>query len=286
MEKNMKLYVLNGGRLWTEWAFHWHFGTVEMSGLDHVAAFFCVRSTQFYIDHPEAKIVYELGYKLEDFASFPGFPHRTGPEGIWFKQDPQENPVAQLALCGVKPDDIDYVVISHLMSEHAGWLPEFAGKKAKIIVQKKEWDYASRIATPIRSGKPPIEQFHSWMYRRKHFELPDLNYKFIEGDYEVVKGVKALFSPGHTPGYQTLQVNLPKTGTVILAACEHRGNYFDVPINGNGPGIPHAFTWFAGGELESFDRIRGILEKERGELFCGHDNDQWLTLKHAPEYYE
>ena len=70
----MKLDVMNGGILCTEWAFHWHFGTQDMSGTEHVAGPYRVRSTQFYIDHPKAKIIFELGWKYEDFMNATGFP--------------------------------------------------------------------------------------------------------------------------------------------------------------------------------------------------------------------
>lgn len=282
----MKLYTLNGGRLWTEHAFHWHFGTEADTGKDHVAGPFCVQNAQYYIEHPEAKIIFELGYKIEDFKDFTGFPHRKGPEGLFMKQEPDENPVAQLEKIGVKVDDIDYVVLSHLMSEHAGWLPTFAGKKAQIVVQHKEYEYARKIGTPNPTEEPALEQFHSWMYRRKHYEVPGLNFKFIEGDQELVKDIMILHVPGHTPGYQVMLVRLPKTGTVILSGCEHSGNYYDIPINGNAPGIPHTFTWFAADELRSFRRIREIVEKEKGQIFYGHDREQFKTLKHPPEYYE
>ncbi len=282
----MKLYALNGGRIWTERGFHCHFGTEADTGKEYVPETFCVQNVQYYIEHPEAKIVFELGYKIEDFSKHGGFPQRKGPEGLTMKQEPDENPVAQLGKIGVKVDDIDYVVLSHLMLEHAGWLPAFAGKKAQIVVQREEYEYARRIGWPNPPGKPALEQFHSWMYLRKHYEIPGLNFKLIEGDYELVKDVMILHTPGHTPGYQVMLVRLPKTGTVILSSCEHRGNYYDIPINGTAPGIPHAFTWFAAEELRSLKRVRELVEKEKGQIFYGHDQQQFQTLKHIPEYYE
>jgi len=284
----MKLYVLNSGTILTERGFLWHFGTKADTGKEYVAKPYLVQSSQYYIEHPEAKILFDLGYQIEDFEGFfGGFPHRKDPEGAWVKQKPDENPVAQLGKIGVKVDDIDYVVISHLMSEHAGWLPSFAGKKAQIVVQEKEYEYAQRVGTPTPPGQEPaVEQFHSWMYLRKLYEVPGLNYKLIDGDYELVKDVTILHTPGHTPGYQVLLVRLPKTGTVIMSPCEHRGMYYDIPINGTAPGIPHSFTWFAAEELRSFKKIREIVEKEKGQVFYGHDAEQWQTLKHVPEYYE
>jgi N-acyl homoserine lactone hydrolase len=284
----MKLYVLNGGRMWTERGFLSHFGTQADTGKEYYTGSYCVRNCQYFIDHPKAKIVFDLGFTYELFSTLVGFPHRKGELGTHCIQEPHETPIAQLAQIGVKPEDVDYVIISHLMSEHAGYLPEFAGTKAKIIVQEDETDYATRIGTPPRPGdEPAVEQFHSWMYVRKYFEVPGLNYLRIKGDYELCgKDVELLHLPGHTPGFQNVMVRLPKSGPIFLSACETRGMYYDIPINGYAPGIPHAFTWSAAGELHSFKRVRDLVEKEEGQIFFGHDNDQWLTLKQAPEYYE
>jgi len=284
----MKLYVLSCGRLWVERGFLLHYGTSRDTRKEYQSEAFPIINTQYYIEHPKAKIIFDLGYTVEDFDILKGFPHHRGPEGLYIKQEPDENPVAQLEKIGVKIDDIDYVVMSHLMSEHAGWLPVFAGKKAQIIVQEKEYEYAQRIGTynPPEPLEFAVEQFHSWMYYRKQYDIPGLNFKLIEGDVELVKDVTLLHNPGHTPGYQVMSVKLPKTGTVVLAACETCRNYYDIPINGISPGIPHGVTWFAAQELRAIKRVRELVEKEEGQLFCGHDLEQFTTLKHIPEYYE
>lgn len=284
----MKLYVLDCGQMWTERGFLYHFGTQADTGKEYQAEPFGIRNCQYFVDHPKAKIVFDLGFNLEYFQTLVGFPHRKGPEGTHVKQAADQNPVAQLAKIGVNPEDIDYVVISHLMSEHAGYLPAFAGTKAKIVVQETEMDYASRVGTPPRLGEEPaVEQFHSWMYVREYYEVPGLDYMYIKGDYELLgKDVEILSLPGHTPGFQNVMVRLPKTGPVFLSACEHRGMYYDVPVNGYAPGIPHAVTWSASGELHSFKRVRELVEKEEGQIFFGHDLKQFLSLKACPEYYE
>ena len=98
--------------------------------------------------------------------------------------------------------------------------------------------------------------------------------------------MEILHLPGHTPGFQNLMVRLPQTGPVFLSACETRSMYYDIPVNGYAPGIPHAFTWSAASELHSFKRARDLVEKEEGQIFFGHDQEQFVTLKAAPEYYE
>lgn len=284
----MKLYVLSCGCLWTERGFHYHFGTAQDTGKEYVAEAHPVSNCQYYIEHPNAKILFDAGWKVEDFSGLNGFPFRIGPEGVPRRQKPDENPVAQLGKIGVKIDDIDYVVISHLMTEHAGWLPVFVDKKAKIVVQNKEYEYAMRIGSYKMGQTLPsaVEQFHSWMYFRGHYDIAGLNFELIDGDIELVKDIRILHTPGHTPGYQVVVVNLPQTGTIAMSACEILANYYEIPINGSAPGFPHAFTWSASGELQSIKRIRDLVEKEDGQLFCGHDWKQFITLKHAPEHYE
>jgi glyoxylase-like metal-dependent hydrolase (beta-lactamase superfamily II) len=288
MSDSAKLYVLTNGRIWTERGFLAHWGTQEDTGKAYYTGSREIRSTSWLIDHPKAKIVFDLGFTIEDFTPLTGFPHRKNDDGIFFIQEPDENPVAQLAKISLTVDDIDYVVISHIMIEHAGWLPAFAGTKAKIIVQQKEWDYATRIGVPPKEGEAPaVEQFHSWMYLRKHFEIPGLNFQYIDGDFDLIgKDVQILSLPGHTPGYQNIVVRLPNTGTVALSACEVGDMYNTIPINGYAPGIPHAVTWWSGGELHSFKRVKDLVESEGGQIFYGHDAEQWNTLKHAPEYYD
>ena len=99
------------------------------------------------------------------------------------------------------------------MLEHAGYLPVFGGKRAKILVQRGELEYAYANA----NRKNALEPFHSWMNSRRHFDLADLNYMPLDGDYTLADGVEIFFTPGHTPGYQMVKVNLMRDGVIILS---------------------------------------------------------------------
>jgi len=48
-----------------------------------------------------------------------------------------------------------------------------------------------------------------------HFHR-NTHYKLIEGDYEVVEGVQVLFTPGHTPGHQSILIKTEKPGPILL----------------------------------------------------------------------
>lgn len=285
----MKLYVFGCGRIWVERGFLLHYGTKKDTGKAYVAEALPISNCQYFIDTGKKKIIFDLGWSPEEFAILTGFPHRKGAEGMFMKQEPSESPIARLKELGYNPGDIDYVVSSHLMLEHAAYLPAFAGTKAQIVVQEQEYEYAQRIGTYNPPDALPfaLEQFHSWMYYRKHFDIPGLNYLLIKGDEELVKDVNIIHNYGHTPGYQIMSVKLPKSGFIALAPCESLTNYYEIPVNGAGPGIPHGVTYFAAAELASFKKTRELVAKEEGQLFGGHDWEQYSKkLKKSPEYYE
>src|SRR5256885_771671 len=116
--------------------------------------------------------------------------------------------IHRLDLVGLEPDNVDMVVLSHLHYDHAGGAALFP--KSELIAQKDEYSYAHY----------PSSFFESFYYR-KNFELPGYRWRLLDGDTELLPGVTILRSDGHTPGHQSLLVELPESGPVILTgdAC-------------------------------------------------------------------
>src|SRR2546428_145239 len=59
--------------------------------------------------------------------------------------------------------------------------------------------------------------FFAPFYYRKNFDLPGSRWRLLDGDTELVPGVTVLRTDGHTPGHQSLLVELPESGPVVLA---------------------------------------------------------------------
>jgi len=114
--------------------------------------------------------------------------------------------VHRLDLVGLEPENIDMVVLSHLHYDHAGGAALFP--KSELVVQKDEYSYAHY----------PASFFESFYYR-KNFDLPGYRWRLLDGDTELLPGVTILRSDGHTPGHQSLLVELPETGPVILTGA-------------------------------------------------------------------
>ena len=220
---------------------------------------------QIYIEHPDARIVFETGMD-------PQWPYvRTEPvmRPPYIRQTPEQSLTAQLGKLGLEPDDIDFVALSHLHVDHAGYLDIFANTAAKILVQRAELAYAY-----------DPEPFNRASYWREDFDVPGLNWDCLEGSHTIVDGVELLATPGHSPGHQSLLVKLPRSGPWLLAAD---AAYLKESLKDM---VLPCCLYSPVDMVRSMERIRHIAETEKAEVIFGHDPDQYGTLKKAPEYYE
>ncbi len=201
-----------------------------------------------------------------------GFPesaigHETPIPGI---TPTAENIVTHhLAQLGLTPADIDYVVCTHFDWDHAGAHDLFP--EAEFIVQKKHYEFATG---------PDGGRFDLY---RPHWDQPDLHYKLIEGNTELVPGVELIETSGHVPGHQSVLVRLPQTGPVLLAidAIVSTIQIDPETFQPNGADMDPAAA------LATVEKLRQLIKDENIALtICGHDGQQWPTLRHAPAFYE
>ena len=109
-----------------------------------------------------------------------------------------------LSKVDMKPEDVTCVVQTHLMYDHCAntrLLPN-----ARVIVQKEELDFALD-PHPMYAG----------VYQKEVIE--GLNYETVQGDHELMPGVKLLFTPGHSPGGQSVAVSTDAGTAVITGFC-------------------------------------------------------------------
>src|SRR5262245_5109940 len=112
------------------------------------------------------------------------------------------NLLAELAAVGVQPPDVDVILVSHLHLDHDGWI---ATRDAGItfpnaVVHVGRGDY-ERFVVGDSEGDPGTLRVarHKKEAYRNLFDAGRL--ELVDDVTEVVPGVVAMPTPGHTPGH-------------------------------------------------------------------------------------
>jgi glyoxylase-like metal-dependent hydrolase (beta-lactamase superfamily II) len=134
-----------------------------------------------------------------------GIDRKPGPKHREIYKLTQENPLlGQLASLGLEPEDIAWVINTHLHFDHAGLNTRLVGgrpvptfPKARYIVQKQELEEATHPHERSRASYLPenIEP----VLEAGLFEL-------VEGETELLPGLRLVPVPGHTLGMQAVEL--------------------------------------------------------------------------------
>jgi N-acyl homoserine lactone hydrolase len=207
-------------------------------------------------------VVIDTGYRPGSFGE------EQHPERAAFRVHPEEVIINQLARLGLQPDDIHYVISSHFDPDHAGYLDAFP--HAAIVVQR------SHLAAARASDHPRFGA------TRQAWDLPDERYLLVDGDTELLPGIKLIETSGHVPGHQAVLLRLPHTGSILLPidamdATEETDRHTDQA---------NPFDMDPVAAAVARRKLQAVRRHERVALtIFGHDRQQWPTLRKAPEYY-
>ena len=147
----------------------------------------------------------------------------------------------QLADLGLGMDDFDYASFSHMHFDHVGATNELTG--ATVIMQRAE----------------------------------DEEFLVIEGDHDVFGDgtVRIISTTGHTPGHQSLFVDLPVTGPIVLS-----GDFYHFRVSRELRCVP-TFNVDPDATLASMDKLEGLGEETGAELWIDHELARFEELKEA-----
>lgn len=171
-----------------------------------------------------------------------------------------------LADIGVTPADITYLALSHSHWDHVGNANDYAG--SIWLTQKAELDFMfGKHADPA--------------YLPLYSALAHAKKEVFAGDHDVFgDGTVILkFTPGHTPGHQSLYVKLARTGGVVLSGdlwhyAEER-TLKRMPKEEETTGTPAS--------RESMERF---LKEKNAQLWIGHSTTVFRKLVKSPGWYD
>jgi len=179
---------------------------------------------------------------------------------------PKTNVVNSLAEAGLRPEDIDIVVNSHLHPDHCGCNEFFT--KAEFFCHEAELAAAS------------VEEAEKIGYLRAEWDHP-MPMHAISSGHDVFDDARlvTIALPGHTPGMMGLRAELHREGDFFIASdavsLKRNLDNDEAPIN----------AWDAEKLLASYDTVREY-ERAGATIICGHDDEQWQHLKTGVEAYE
>jgi len=160
---------------------------------------------------------------------------------------------------GLTYDDIDTFVQTHLDWDHCMNTTKF--RRSRILIQRNEW---TRI--------PVHPLFASTYAPKEHYEeISRLNVEFVEGDYEIANGVRAMLTPGHSPGGQSVVVDTDAGTYVIAGMCTIRENFYppeEVLKKGTYRVIP---TGMHMDPILTYDSMLRILDVGKDKVLPFHD---------------
>lgn len=122
-----------------------------------------------------------------------------------------------LAKHGLKGEDIDVVIHTHLHSDHCE--NDYKCENARFYIHEKE---LGSIKNPHPLDYRYVEDFIYEIEENKQIET-------IGSDCELFPGISVMHTPAHTPGGMTVFIDTAKGKTAITGFCVIREN-FEPPI--------------------------------------------------------
>jgi glyoxylase-like metal-dependent hydrolase (beta-lactamase superfamily II) len=195
-----------------------------------------------------------------------GVGDKDGPSfrEIFAVEDEGAGVARSLAECGLAPGDVTDLVLTHLHFDHAGGAVarDAAGRgvpafpNATIHVQRRQWEWAQAPSLRDRAS-----------YLRENLEpLRQARLNLLEGEGEILPGLRARVVEGHTQGMQVVEVE-GKPGLVYCADL--------VPTAAH---LPPA--WVMGYDLHPLT----VVEEKLALYSRIGDGSAWLVFEHDPRW--
>jgi glyoxylase-like metal-dependent hydrolase (beta-lactamase superfamily II) len=199
----------------------------------------------YLVEVGEERILVDTG--LHPDAAADAARHYEGAESVGLFKFEQETAVADQ----VDFDSLTRVVLTHLHFDHAGG-SALLPSSLPVFVQRREWEGGQSQETIARNFFLP----------RDYEGLAD-QVVLVDGDYDLLGdgSVELLFTPGHTPGHQSIRVG----DLVIGGDVTHFASGLDdhrLPIFGDD----------LDAQLASAERLKALRDAG-AEVRPGHDPD-------------
>ena len=228
------------------------------------------------IEHAEGRFLIDSGFDYDHVMKVLPFERPL--------QSADQTVPGALKLIGLEPKDVGVVVNSHFHFDHVGGNKYFPN--AKKICHKDEIKQAATpepfevlgysdlsFSADAAEARGKAEQIVEGMTRANS------TFEGVEGDVDLARGVKLLFTPGHAIGHYSLLVEFgtrkPILFTIDAAYTQQslettcQASFHIDPVKG----------------VHSMRRLTRLAEEHGADLMFSHDAKNFATYRTGPNYY-
>jgi N-acyl homoserine lactone hydrolase len=228
----------------------------------------------YFLTHPRGNVVIDGGnapqVAVDARAHWGAFTDMATPVML-----PQDAILPALERVGLDPAEVRWIVQTHLHLDHTGALAVIEQfPNAQVLVRRREHStghtpasYAAiayALADYVKPGVP-------WVLLEDGEDGYDL---FGDGT------LRCWWTPGHTPGHMSVEINLPSNASFMLTI--DAANTLEHLHERKLP----AFSVSMDDVVNSVRRLRRLAWRRDATVVAGHDPEQWPTLRRAPEFYD
>ena len=188
----------------------------------------------WYIEGPSKNYLVDTGIESERFA--------TGKYKIRHVQTLDEG----LNKLGLEVGDIDYVIVTHTHHDHIANLSRFP--RAKAIVQRVELEAAHN---PFEYTRPRLPKDYFDLFKGVQWEV-------IKGDSKIDENIDLIFTPGHSPGGQSVAVKTSQ-GLAIIVGFDCVQENFDPPDEIRKKGFPFTISATHTNPIELYESTKRVI---------------------------
>lgn len=214
----------------------------------------------YLIQHPDGNLLWDAGLS-EDLIGKEPF---TTPEGA-FTVSRKMGIEEQLKSIGLSTNDIKYIALSHTHFDHSGSASKLPN--AIWIVQENEYNFV----TSEEQKKQSPDNFNA---------IKNLKaLKKINGNYDVFGDGRVVIvsTPGHTPGHQSLFVDLEQEGPLMLT-----GDMYHMEESRENSRVP-IFNHDVDQTLASMEVFETFAKEKGARVIIQHSSKDYNSLNPAPE---
>ncbi len=216
----------------------------------------------FLIRHPRGDLLWDLGYQ-QDLAET--------KEGVLFFQHFRKKMhsklIAQLSKIGMRPEDVEFISVSHHHDDHVGNANLFAG--AHWIAQEAE--YATMFSKESQAEASTFDMYAKLATAKTSLFKTEFD---VFGDNSVV----IRWMPGHTEGSTVLRVQLDHAGTILLTGDLY--THADARVRNSIP----SFDANKQAGLRSRAQFEQWAKEEKARVVIQHEKTHFDALPRYPDF--